>query len=1005
VTFVVTWAGIPCAVAFDPDGPLPVEYRRDRGVRHSVSTVYFSRSQFRRLDPVFDPKRFNPSDAALPDIETLLRASAPLPTPTLERPPHRGDLVMATLDGPESPVFKVVARSLYFAGARVVNDFDGASLVEVKLVDVRRFWPDFGEFTGSFNVPLAPAVDGSPRWVAQTAKDRGTRPTPLREVFQALLNALPGRLQIVRWPDAYADKIGTPPVRCWAASPYETLDALVEWSRLDLDPGPDWKARWFAPGEGVIGEAAVSDSPDNELAHDPATGEGRWRGSVLSDGNGYMRRPAGDAATDVLVCGARTVYTASIDRLEPVVMRTVTDPGTLQSIQQTIPATPENLDALAAGAFDPKFTDLPPDPANVAVAPQITQTITLPNGVTVTGPGVRFLDGAQPADQAAALPEDDGSPLTFAQEAADTIANGGKLNGRRKRVQDAMRWFKLPLLRESALGFGGAAKLFPDVDPATLDMIGSQLLRLYRLPTKYRGLLPLLDRAERTPLGVRLPPVCEAFSFSSRRVIDDPLRSPLLQAREDKKRHMNEIAETIKGYQAQMERLKIVTLETLRKHELAASQADGQALAAQAQAASESAGRIAFIKSLAPLGGPVIGGIVYALASAQPDAVDAIYVAEATDDQSVKSDQVRASMRRLGDAVVKEVTGVEQVSVDIQRIAEFETSIDALKKTQAELTDELYPTLALEQEVAAFELQLAAERASGNGRQNPATVARRDVALEKLREKAKEVAEADAELRELEALGRVVYFNAPRAVTSFSVVDAKQGIIEVHGPLPVWLGDVGVADPAETYCIPAFVKLTFGTYAAPDPEQREGDPRSETIQAVERALSALPELAGLVGPIVDVVPPSGVYGLRFGYTIRPENEGALGNGLIAQPREVNPDTLAAPFRVADPSIRLLVTVTGQTNIDECKRRADAQAAAVLGVAPDVEAGSLAVVGARPVLCNGRIATVTVSPLVNEHGVPFHLQTRLEFDSRPPTDADALRAREPVDFVFGIEEGQ
>lgn len=1014
------WAGLPVALSALGQ-PAPFAYRRARGVDPSTSEASFPRSLFYSLSVALDSRRFDPRPFEEPSAFSL-----PLDVPTLaipvERPPYMGDLLVVQGEGSEQRVVR--ARALYRDQVLVATPGLEDPLVVITFSDIRKWWENYGQITRSWNVRVGRGrvlsqgfgaqVDVGATgqrgiatvapYAADTAKNRGTETYSLREIVQAVLDALPGKLRLVRWPEGVGEGDDAPEVRCWAARPKEVLRGIFEAFRLSLDIGPDLRARIYGPGEGSIGELPDG-GPENLSSWDPESGSGPWASRITADGNRYARRPTG-APTQVVVVGDRTVYDVQQDFCTPVLCYPLERDGEPPETV-VLEVTPRSLAALARGIRQPETVaqfdasgpiltdpleraavnvlmgaDAPPVPEAVPVrrsSPATTRVVTTTN---------------------LAVPEgfDFGQSTTTTTEvvpAVEAVADQA----------DPFAWQRLPLLDDDA--FEAA---YSWASPGLRKLLRDQLWRYWQIPT--RRLCPILKRAERTLAGERLEIQVEAFTF--RAVRFQRLRPKDTAEADERRAARKRLLTWILDSKARMEeardRLRSPTfaelLDLVGREQVAGQEALG-------------------LPRLWPFDTP-------------PPTPETRIQDQETFDRATLA--VGAEFRKwlLYLRPVSNLPGLpgadefdkamEFLSADIPetvelRLEALEKGIEAYTAEAEKLFVELEPRAALIRRLQIVESQITAARLA-TGEDPPALVLERrkvtdDMAALIASEKERQRAESKPDFE-----SRVRHENLSRVVVPARVVDAELGIVEVIGNLPCWLADASVEDAAHSYLIPMPVRVTFGSWNQRDFEGRgedegtgtgtvtraEGaalrvpvvDPhqRNPYMRATARALAALPpEARALVGPLGHVNPTeNGAHVAGPGQYVLKVNRTQQGTGTIGGAGEPNRWLVAMD---ESPPFRELVRLDGSSNRADLDARARPIAQALLDTPDETDAGSLTLAHPVSVGTNGRISAVEVRLV--DAGAGFVTEVSFDGDEAPlPGIVGRSSDGGPVRLTFGLD---
>lgn len=1014
------WAGLPCALSALGQ-PAPFAYRRARGLEPSVSEVSFPRSLFRSatLAAKLDLRRFIP-----PPDEEPAGLSLPLDVPALalpvDEPPYMGDLVVVQGEGEEQRVLR--ARALYLDQALVATPRLDNPLVHFTLSDIRKWWENYGEITRSWNVRVGAGralsqgfgtqvevgttqlrgTAGAAVYVASTARNNGRDPVPLREIVQAALNALPGRLQIMRWPVGVGEGADAPEVRCWAARPKEVLRGLLNAFRLSLDIGPDLRARVYGPGEGTIGEL-----PDGGLENlsswDPETGAGPWASRITADGNRYARRPTG-APTSVVVVGDRTVYDVQQDFCTPVLVYPLEREGEPPETV-VLEVTPRSLAALALGVRQPE---------------QIGQADLAAGGPILTDPleraAVNVLMGA------------DAPPIPSVVQSRETNVPQQNLAGSGFGLKastfaplpeapppqpvatqaDPYAWQRLPLYDDDAY-----ETAYSWASPGLRKLLREQLWRYWQIPI--RRLCPLLKRAERSLAGDRLEIQVEAFTFRAVRYrrLKPKDTAEADKERAEKVRLRGWILEQIERMKETRDRLRDPTIIEL-SGALARTLLDHDPIGGrdpQRQAAI----------NLLPNFVPVLR--LWPFPTPEPTSASTEIQDQATFDRA--NTAIGAGLRKWLTYFTPAASAVglgpdfqgvlNDLSADIPetregRLDRLDKDIEDYTKAAADLFRELEPRLALVARLMALESEITAARRA-TGEDPPALVLERervtnDLAALVEREKERQRAESQPDYEE-----RTSYENLSRVRVDARVVDAELGIIEVLGSLPGWIADPSVNDAVQSYLVPMPVRVTFGSWNARDFEGR-GEVSEGTVALGEPVpsleyqhnpyMAATAQfLANLSGEALSLIG-------SLGHRLPAQNGLALaGEGQYRKAFSRTEQAIAAgePYRWVvtmheSPPFRELVRLDGSSNREELDARAGAVVQALLGTPDSTDAGSLTLAWPMSVGCNGRISAVEVR-LIGPEG--FTTEVGFDGDEEPlPGITGHAPEGGPLRLTFGLD---
>jgi hypothetical protein len=995
-SFGAWWGGIPCALEASPP-----RYQRTRGLEAAVAVVTVPRSYFSEsLAPEVPADPFRVGEAGNPaESVSQLFASAPATFSPVPRPPFVADLVLAQ-GGAAGTVRQLVARQMYLADARIVDpqhaepDADGqrrfGPLVEFSLASIVRFWEDYGEITQTWNAGLTKGQavvlgpGGQPRvrpddriYIAHTAKEQGTSATPLREIVQALLNALPGRLQVVAWP---ADTTGDTAdeqvfeVHAWGASPKRVLAALLDAAQLVVDIGEDLGVRVYRIGAGDVGER---DGTGNLVPHDPQGTSGAWTGQLTEDGDRYTRRVS-HRPREVVVIGDRTVYEVAVDNLTPVLcIDAEREDGPPQRL--VVDVTPDNLQAFARGA---PFGS-PPVPAILTSADERVRIKTIMGLAAPTVADAEPLvlpEGAQTGPTAAPLPAD------------------GHL------------WQRLPLANEDTW----AASL-PHLTERVRTLLRQQLWRYYKVPESHRRLLPILNRATRDYKGDRLEPKCEAFGYRSvsvrvpvrREAEPAPNESGAPNAlREQQATTLGRVKAAIAQAEEQIRRLEGPTVPEFHDGLIRAVQGSWSWLVGSSDDAAAREDIAAANAALEPV-------------------MDKWARMGSSWWESFAGAADHLGFKSLSDAA-RDFGGGETIGQGAVRRRNLEESLVALRAEEKRLIAALNPRLAKEQEIAQLEVQIRAAYAAAGFAPLGLTQRRDELRAELaalVAKKDKDVAEGkDRHAKQPETTEQIFHVPLMRHEVPFRVVDEALGIIEVLGDsLPGWLADWMTPDPKGTFFIPMPVKLTFGSWNGRDVDggTTSGEQVNGYVANSLRMLSRhFSDVSRFVADFGHRVPPEpGYEQVRFTFTREDQESGKAEVGpfpwRVLYDDHENPLrrlVLLGPAQPASLTAEALpvTAATGAAaaavpfdNWDELLARARPVAQAHLSAPEEVDSGSLVIVGPRAAALSGRSSAVVVTL----RGVNEGFQTEVSFasDAAPlPGLQGTVHQEGPTRLVFGID---
>jgi hypothetical protein len=1053
MSFGASWGGIPCSL--DPRSP--PRYVRARGLEPSVSSVSFPASVFLEgLLPKFDAGRFGPRE---PDnvsgLLAALNATKPQSYAGAARTPYVGDLVFqqaapgAVAKGAARAATREArARSLFYVEARAIDPESSDPLVEITLADIRRWWDDFGEISRSWNLERAGG------FVAHTAKDRGRKPTPLVEIVQALLVALPGSLPVSLWPEEAEGLVAD--VRAWGGNPKEALDAILAAYRLELDIGPNLAARFYLAGTGAIGELGAGSLADNDVPHDPLTGVGAWSGRVTAAGNAYYQRPAHENPTEVVVIGGRRLIDCQVDFMTPVLPYDAADASGVP-VQHVIEATPRNLtdyvrDKLPGLAAPLNGSELGSSvlggtARNLPAAPRVSvldggSVLDTLGDLDTTGPSIldtlgpvsaqARLDAARgdvpPADASTPGPPSRAVAAVLAGTILDTLdgfRSPPKVEPETPSILDSLpenqpkkpRSLVGDKLGEFLIGEGGA--LTKDIAPDG-DGNGSILV------THLWQRLPGLDSQE-WPLEVREIPEEKRRTLKKLWYVyqvPDPLRRLLrIRKRAEVNAKGKRLGPVCEAFGFRKVRTKI---SNPKLAEAAIADAkEAAAFAALAREYESLAGEVTRLKAeIDKIRLPTLAEIedLFARDKSAGEVARALYeklldpfrvyhttepLLPATTDAAQEATIDR--FRRLSADFLNEL-GIGSgggVALNFFGVAGGEGALDAagFAAREARLNEEIAKLEAKMLAVERLLNPLSAAWKDMGALQGEASQQRSDaghVSAEtqaKIEAKQKEIDELDAK-----RLAAPVFIppeievtrlkNLGRRQVEFRILDAELGLIEL-AELPCWVADENVSSLDQTWVIPMPVRLTFGTVNSLDVEDRsvdEGPVPGYYMGVLARAVRNSPQLRSTIGATGSRIPKApGESQLRFTFSRADLETGAA---------EVSP----YPYRVTidAPDFRELVRLDGSSNRAKLLEQAKAIASALLKRPDVVDAGHLDVLEPREVALNGRITATSITLAPERAG----FLTVVSFDSEPAPLGDLVeglkRARKTLSFTFGID---
>ncbi len=986
-----SWGNVPIITGEEDGGVARFVFQRATGYEPDSATLTFTESQFVRFATRLLPKRFEPgntktADAIIDDMAALIPRDLPAPRSEL---PYVADLWMAfQLEG-ESKPRKFPARNMYLAEIAFLGDAvklsdgtKGERVVIVGLVDIRRWWDQYGEITQNFNVKLADGkLDVSTR--VPSSSDAKPEPWPLKEQFQLLLNSLPGgHIQngvpsrfpgatnaIVDFPDL-TDISKDRSLLMWAASPKAALKSLTEDFDWVFNLNLDGSCSYYAKGDGTVGERVDGKGGNNNVS------EATWNGFVAQDSRGL--RVVADRPTELVYIGGHTVWSVAIDYCIPVLYREQFDPVTKTTKIQVIDATRKTLTALARGR-DPFAPDTPisGELPGQAFDPRLFFKIPFNKDLWRTK-----IAGAEMA-----------------------VRRGEQLNN---NMLDAPARAKV----EQELARNPD---FQEFERNAEALINSQLFLAYRIPDRYRRLLPLLDRAERfavdpkngTP-GERKPIIVEAFTFSpfQHAFTDEDLDVP------DKRTLLMREVDII---QKEIRRLAAI------KNRIALAKNDSIKRFVQRIVASD---------LLRPFNTPnkipftTIKKVVIRKDRPTPIPIEPLSLRD-----TGLTPEIILGIKDIGNLIPSINQSLRDsvnqfLALKLTSEEAFQAAIDAelqrLRKLLFKTLDKLFPARALLGEIRKLHKQRIRFQRKEK-RENPlinARLSRRLLELKILRSRP--------QIPREEAKPNIVklHVNRGRRPVEFRIVSAKEGVFEIVGALPGWLADPMVSNPAETEFFPMPVRITFGT-RNPDPFEPSrkfsgplATPRGENewltifkAQFVQSQELLYKEYFRETGHILPPTPQKDKNGIeraekqiRFTFS-ETDLRAGKGDGLS----EIGP----FPFRVVAADKQELIELTGNSNrIELLSDATDIARQYVLGSRPGAPgskqadqtpaSGTIEIRGPRPVNPNGIISAIAIEMLPGSSDMITTVSLDQEIEPLPNV-AKPSRNKTTTVTAFGLDQ--
>lgn len=926
--------------AFWGNAPVLAEsfvYQRTLGTEPDSCVITFDESQFRSFAATLDPRRFNPvTQGPISGLVEGLASQVVRDLPAVQaRVPYVADLIFGFVLGgdPTAPgnPRQFAVKNMYLSEVELLEDDvaiddpltqavvqggqkpqqNSQRLVRVSLVDIRRWWANFGEITRDFNVRLDDGtLDVSSKVLTSSVSN--PQPWSLLQIFQFLLNSLPGGFVPTGFPSVFGgttNAIRSFPagtvagvereLQLWGARPKIVLDQLLHDYDLAMGLNLDGSVAIYERGQGKVGEVPGGDGFDN--SDDPSV---VWEGFTLRDGTN--KRTTVDSPTEVIYVAGPKVWSVQVDYLIPALYRELVDENTGVSTLQIIDATVETLTAIAQGRnpFEPKK----------AVSGEKEEGFIDPR---------LFLR------------------LPFNEALWETAISFNAMKESRKAQilgkVDANRVAKEAL----------AAAENPDfdrMDRELSEIVKRQFMRVYRLPRNFSNLLPLQDRAERfqrvsrdkTP-GDRKPMTLEGFSFAATEfeVTDAALGVGGGDKRTVEERQFQILHEELSRVQQLQKRVENETEKGIAQFFKAITTLDVTAAAVKEDIKKK--------KRLQPL---VTGTL-------SPAAI------KATDEFS------GSVLKDMGDTLRSSVSSVLGLDATVPRDKLLETLQAEEKRLVTEinkLADTIDPFRPRIREVRLLQGRI--------NRQERATGLPADELRAELEKKLVPIEKDRRDLtkrKELKRPNKVrVHVNRGRRPLGFRVIDAKEGLIEVTETLPVWIAEPTVADPSESAAYPMPVRLTFGTFnpnPRQDPTKLKISPRgalseNEWMRVLRDAVfAAAASFKTYFAGTGHVLPPDPVFvnrGLKtktqtkFTFNKRDRSSGKATIGPF-------------PWLIRDSDqVQELIELDGTTNREKLLTKATKLARQILSADAEKDSGQLVIAGPRPVNVNGKVTGVQIT---------------------------------------------
>ena len=1012
----VWWANLHAVASDEQSGLAGFHVVRTVGTDHDVCSVVVTEDAWEQLRGKIPPGRYRglPSPDQSPVLLNRIGEERPLEPPARAAViPVVGDLLLVQerdVPGFAAERREVRVKDLFLLEVRPLDSFE-PRLVELVLVDARAFYRTHGEITGRWNVPGPGPGGRDARW--PQAK--------LSEILARVCERLPGSPRLVRCPDVESALGQVPPhVECWGANPRDVLERLLEayglvWS---LDLGGTCSIYWR--GEGGVGEHSNgAPAGPNPQTYDPHARLGAWDGAVREDT--YSRRIPPSVPDEVLVVGGPSIFTVAIDYLVPVVPVQSLDPRSGEPYTRWVEVELGEIDRLLG---------IEPPPEGEA-------------------PLSTFAQG-----------ELHGRPAFYdtstGQFVPSSVVEASRVQGPAQGVTAA--WLlNLPLSQhtDDASNFrppiAGSADL-PEartpsppalvLDRALVDNLRKNLLRFWKIPSKFRHLLPVLDRAESFANGGPLKPVLEVYTWGQQEVdVTRQVQDQEQAANEILRGEWQALTDKIAAIDARLRQIEILSLEEVANYYGALLQGDfktgeGNQFRATPKIFAADPDRAHGVLAQAGVlptdveQAVVNDGIGFVLRKITLDAGEALRLLNEVKDPAtgenrpdvleflegrdfqeataeallpffnlgsahhtntarvalargeVNGDQVLSSIWRAGKRWLRQSLGVSSAfdATDVQVEALMKQREELVKQAIA-LEEKFNPVVALLRQKRELEGQIRDEEATTRVR--ALELRAKLTAVERRTEevRAKQRAEAQQRIIALQAV------NLPRKEVPCRVTDPDQGVFEIDEPAG-WVSDL--SQPlSQALLIPMPVRAIFGTTAEPsfppasELEARAENELNEFVRGAFEMLASDQQLAAFAASTGHLLPEVAGSQLRMGFTA----ENLTGTAAVSP----------GAYRILAPELRLRVGLGGPTNLPELIRRARAWAESVMNLpgfrgsslvparGPQVlEAGTILVEGPRGVNPNGRISAVEWTPGGRGQGEDgAGIDTRVSFDS--PTD--------------------
>lgn len=910
---------------------------RTVGFDPAVATIRLDASDVADWAIRVDPGRFEglePREVSAPAIAAQLVAAAPAAFTPLQGLPYRDDLVLLLESGEP-----VAVPNMWLQTARAIEALDGKpDVVELVLVDVRKWWVDYGVVSRSYNVPNGRAADETVLYERASLKD-GRLWAP-SEIVQDLLDHLPGKVRLVYWPREAVAPAGqaaavapssTPTVlppapsearvltlECAGASPREVLAGVLEDLGLLFTLTLSGGAACWRPGEGGVGETA-DDGAQNSRGHDLLSGEGVWAGMTPDDGFGYSRTVAVDAPDEVLVTGARPIRTVVVDYLDHVVIRETAPEGGGAAVRRAYEVTPELI-----GELDGREPQ-PEDLARILKAPVLRSS-------------------------------EDGALENTSRESQELLT---AQVGRIVRVPRRLRYL-LPILARAERG--------PDGE----------------------RLAPVVEAFGWQPLEIEIAPE-DLTAFDARAEADrrSEIERSFAEVDQQLARVRAQIAAQTMSPEAARAGLDFVVEEGVLpavRSLLRYGTLPGALLLGDDGAALQRQGALPGTQPRTPTTPP------------PPEEFWDAFQRAGTALQGIVEGGLDATVGFLGGDDELLAEGQREIAQGREALNELfpdGAELDQLRRTETdlvrrrlELLQQLDPARALQERINDINRRIVESAATGV---DQALLAQ----LADLQRQKRELEEApENERAAKQPIRRIIHENLPRRPVRYRVLDADEGLLELDEPCGI-LADANVADPSETWVILLPARIAFGSWNRGDVVQPDGLPRfgvtdNLLMGRAAAALAADAQLRVLAGGMGHWLPPETDRFLELRFSRADMSGGAT---LGPFPYRITDPRLQrlVELPVGD--------APGGDNLEELRQLARAAAEKVMSSTVR-EAGTVLVLGPRRVNLNGRIAGTTWA--MDDEGQIDTTISFDRSEPFPGIDVAQVAPRDPRPHVYGFD---